>query len=98
MAILAYRFRLESADRFPDDGCPADVAWTGQASTQIVSDEAQQLDLHVAQVRPKRQQRAVLARSHTSRLTPSLKIKKGAERISTPPTKSSGEQQWPLLV
>ena len=44
MAILAYRFRLESADRFPDDGCPADVAWAGPASTQIVSDEAQRLE------------------------------------------------------
>ena len=96
MVILAYRFRLESADRFPDDGCPADVAWTGQASTQIVSDEAQQLDLHVAQVRPERQPRTVLARSHTPRLTLSQKEnRKWAERISTPPTKSLGEQQWP---
>ena len=48
MVILAYRFRLESADPFPDDGCPAHVAWAGPASTQIVSDEARRLDLHVA--------------------------------------------------
>ena len=99
MVILAYRFRVESADRFPDDGCPADVAWTRPASTQIASDEAQRLDLHVAQVRPKRQQRTVLARSHTSRLTLSQQEnREWAERISIPPTKPSGEQQWPLLV
>jgi hypothetical protein len=99
MVILAYRFRLESAARFPDDRCPADVAWAGPASTQIVSDEARRLDLHVARVRPERQQRTVLARSHTSRLTLSQQEnREWAERISTPPTKPSGEQQWPLLV
>ena len=65
MVILAYSFRLESADQVPDARTAA---------------------------------RTILAQSHTSRLTPSLKIKKGAERISTPPTKSSGEQQWPSVV
>ena len=96
MVILAYRFRFGRTVRFPHDGYPADVAWTRQASTQIVSDEVQQLDLHVAQVRPERQPRTVLARSHTSRLTLSQKEnRKWAGPISIPPTKSLGEQQWP---
>jgi hypothetical protein len=82
MFILAYRFRLGSTDRFPHDMYPADVAWTSPASTQIVSDEAQRLDLNVARVRLERQQRIVLARSRTSRLTPSQKEnQKCAERI-----------------
>ena len=99
MIILAYRFRFGRTVRFPHDGYPANVAWTGPASMQIVSDELQQLDLHMAQVRPERQPRTVLARSHTSRLTLSQKEnRKWAERISTPPTKSLGEQQWPSLV
>ena len=96
MVILAYRFRLDNTDRPPNDRRAADVAWMGPANTQVVSDEARRLDLHVARVRPERQQRTVLARSHTSRLTLSQKEnRKWAERISTPPTKSLGEQQWP---
>jgi len=64
MVILAYSFRLESADQFPD----ARTAAAHSLSTIA----------HIA--------------SHAE---PTGKM---AERVPTPPTKSSGEQQWPLLV
>jgi len=60
MVILAYRFRLDNTDWPPNDRRPADVAWMGPANTQVVSDEARWLGLHVARIRPERQQCTVL--------------------------------------
>ena len=89
MFILAYRFRQEVAIRFPTTHILSTPLGPGRLkrrnwSANGAQTEHGRLTCRWHQLGPNRQQRLILARLRSSRLTPELKGKsKCAERIPT---------------